>query len=120
MAPRVWFITGCSTGFGKEISLQALSRGDKVIATARNPSRLTTLKEAGADIIDFDVTSDLAVIEKKIQAAHHTYGRLDILVNNAGFLQEGALEELRYDFVHPLAMFVENWLTGTIIEVPKK
>lgn len=95
MAPRVWFITGCSSGFGKEISLQVLSRGDKVISTARNASRLSDLKEAGANVIDLDVTDDL-VIEEKVKAAHGIHGRLDILVNNAGFVQEGALEEQRY------------------------
>jgi NAD(P)-dependent dehydrogenase (short-subunit alcohol dehydrogenase family) len=33
----VWFITGASRGFGLEITREALSRGDSVIATARNP-----------------------------------------------------------------------------------
>ena len=38
---RVWLITGCSSGFGREIALAALSRGDAVVATARPLGRAT-------------------------------------------------------------------------------
>jgi NADP-dependent 3-hydroxy acid dehydrogenase YdfG len=76
MAPMVWFITGkttpwhaqkpilipqegCSSGFGRELVLAALARNDKVIATARTASKIEDLKEAGADIMPFDVTAPL-------------------------------------------------------------
>ncbi len=32
---KVWFITGCSTGFGRELSKQALEQRNKVIVTSR-------------------------------------------------------------------------------------
>ncbi|EEP78943.1 conserved hypothetical protein [Uncinocarpus reesii 1704] len=94
MAPRVWLITGCSSGFGKELTLQVLKRGDKVIATARNAGRLTALKEAGADIVELDVSADFETIQKALKNSHGIYKRLDILVNNAAFVKEGTFEEL--------------------------
>ena len=39
----VWFITGCSTGFGRELSRQLLERGDRVVVTARNPASVDDL-----------------------------------------------------------------------------
>jgi NAD(P)-dependent dehydrogenase (short-subunit alcohol dehydrogenase family) len=91
---RVWFITGCSSGFGKELTLTALSRGDKVIATARNSSKLEDVKKAGADTLNLDVTAPLDDIKKVAEQANNLYGRIDYLVNNAGYNQVGGLEEL--------------------------
>jgi NAD(P)-dependent dehydrogenase (short-subunit alcohol dehydrogenase family) len=95
MAPQVWFITGTSSGFGQELALAALARGDKVIATARNVSKLDSLKTAGADVMQFDVTSPLPDLMKAAEAAKSIHGSIDYLINNAGYIQEGSLEELR-------------------------
>lgn len=92
-APKVWFVTGTSSGFGKEFTLQALSRGDKVIATARTISRLEDLKQAGADIMSLDVTASPNDIKKVAEEAYNLYGRIDYLINNAGYSQIGGLEE---------------------------
>lgn len=91
---KVWFITGCSSGFGSALALEALSRGDKVIATARNPGKLESLKAAGAATLSWDVTAPLADLEKAAATAHKIYGKLDYLINNAGYAQVGGLEEL--------------------------
>lgn len=40
MAPRVFFITGTSTGFGAELVKVVLSKGDIAVATARKPESL--------------------------------------------------------------------------------
>ncbi|PGH36665.1 hypothetical protein GX50_00527 [[Emmonsia] crescens] len=93
MAPRVWLITGCTSGFGLELCIQALNRGDKVIATARDVSKLTALKDAGAATLGLDVTSGLPTLKQVAKAAHATYGRIDILINNAGYGTVGAIEE---------------------------
>lgn len=95
MAPLVWFITGCSTGFGRELVRAALGRGDKVIATARDATKLQALKEAGANTMPLDVTLPLDDLKKSAEQAHSLYGRIDVLVNNAGYAMEGTLEELR-------------------------
>ena len=40
----VWFITGCSTGFGRELAIALIDRGYRVVATARNPGDLADLR----------------------------------------------------------------------------
>jgi len=94
MAPLIWFITGCSTGFGRELVRVALARGDKVIATARNATKLESLKEEGADTMPLDVTASLDDLKNSAEKAHSLYGRIDVLVNVAGYVMEGTLEEL--------------------------
>ena len=89
----VWFITGAGTGFGQTIALEALSRGHKVIATARRASSLESLKAAGADTLELDVTAPEAVIDARIKEAHGIYGRLTYVVNAAGYVLEGTCEE---------------------------
>ncbi|KIW23886.1 uncharacterized protein PV07_12049 [Cladophialophora immunda] len=91
---KVWFITGCSSGFGRELALGALRRGDKVIATARNASKLDDIKTAGATTMSWDVTAPLEDLKKAAEQAHQVYGRFDYLINNAGYSQVGGLEEL--------------------------
>ncbi|KAF4556853.1 Short chain dehydrogenase-like protein 52 [Elsinoe fawcettii] len=91
---RVWLITGCSSGFGEQMTLDALSRGDKVIATARNSSRLTALKSAGADILELDMFYKPAQMREAVEKAIAIHGHIDILVNNAGAVIIGGIEEL--------------------------
>jgi NADP-dependent 3-hydroxy acid dehydrogenase YdfG len=96
MAPLVWLVTGCSAGFGHELVLQILKKGDNVIATARNASKLDALRAAGAAALALDVTADLDTLKQIAEKANGIYGRIDILVNNAGFVLDGAVEETRY------------------------
>ncbi|ETI28541.1 hypothetical protein G647_00991 [Cladophialophora carrionii CBS 160.54] len=91
---KVWFITGCSSGFGKALAHEALLRGDKVVATARNASKLEELKAAGAHTLSLDVTSPLDELKRVVEEAHSLHGRIDFLINNAGYCQVGGLEEL--------------------------
>jgi len=96
MATKVWFITGTSRGFGREWTIAALERGDKVAATARNVSTLDDLVAKYGDAllpIALDVTdrdADFAAVK----SAHEHFGRLDVVVNNAGYGQFGFVEEL--------------------------
>ncbi|TFK17998.1 short chain dehydrogenase [Coprinopsis marcescibilis] len=90
----VWLITGTSSGLGKQFALEALGRGDKVIATARGQlSKLNDLKDKGAETLVLDVTSPLEELHKTAAAAVEIYGRIDVLVNNAGYILVGAVEE---------------------------
>ena len=91
--PKVWFVTGTSSGFGKEFVLQALDRGDNVIASARTISRLQDLEEAGADILTLDVTAAPSDIKEVAEQAYKLYGRIDYLINNAGYGHIGGIEE---------------------------
>ncbi|KAG6815785.1 hypothetical protein H0H87_011378 [Tephrocybe sp. NHM501043] len=91
----VWLITGTSTGLGRDLTLAALKRGDKVIATARarSLSKLDDLKVRGADTIELDVTAPLEVLQKIAKEAVAIYGQVDVIVNNAGYILVGAIEE---------------------------
>jgi NADP-dependent 3-hydroxy acid dehydrogenase YdfG len=63
---KVWFITGASRGFGRVWAEAALGRGDKVIATARNPEALNDLASAHGDallVLPLDVTDRNAVFD---------------------------------------------------------
>ncbi|KAF8312747.1 NAD(P)-binding protein [Cantharellus anzutake] len=91
---RVWFITGCSSGFGRRIAHRALALGDKVIATARRVEHLDGLKAAGATVMRLDVTDPMDVINKVAEDAEAVYKRVDIVVNNAGSGVLGPLEEI--------------------------
>lgn len=92
----VWLITGCSSGFGRELVLAAASRGDRVIATARRMEDLDYCKPiAGVRALDLDVTRPQAYLDAKVRVAIEIFGGLDVLVNNAGYVLSGVWEELR-------------------------
>ncbi len=92
---KVWFITGCSTGFGRLLAEAALQRGDRVVATARDESKIIDLTDKypqSALALTVDVT-DKNTILIGVQDAMQTFGRIDVLVNNAGYGLTGAVEE---------------------------
>ncbi|HEY4277247.1 MAG TPA: oxidoreductase [Conexibacter sp.] len=93
--PLVWLITGAARGFGYELAKQALERGDRVVATARDRARaeqaLGTHERLLA--IDLDVTKEGAA-DAAVAAALDRFGRIDVLVNNAGNGLLGAIEEV--------------------------
>ncbi|GHO47295.1 oxidoreductase [Ktedonospora formicarum] len=93
--PRVWFITGCSTGFGRALAEAVLAHGDRLVATARHPERLQDLARsspAHVQLLPLDVTDPHQGQDAAAQAAVH-FGRIDVLVNNAGYGLLGAVEE---------------------------
>ena len=96
--PLVWFITGCSSGFGASLALLALRNGHHVIATSRNPSKtpdiISKVKELGGTWLILDICgSDLPSV---VESATQIYGKIDILVNNAGYCLLGAFETFTY------------------------
>jgi NAD(P)-dependent dehydrogenase (short-subunit alcohol dehydrogenase family) len=93
---RVWFITGCSTGFGRLLAEEVLKSGGKVVATARNVEQVADLERkfpASAKALPLDVT-DFAQIDSTVAAAIEHFGYIDVLVNNAGYGIAGAIEEV--------------------------
>ena len=104
----VWFITGCSTGFGRELAQFILQRGGRAVVTARDATRVQELVETAPDralALALDVTqpSQIAVA---VEAAERRFGTLDVLVNNAGYGYMAAIEEGEDDEVR--AMFEAN------------
>jgi len=94
MAPRVWLITGCSSGFGREIAIAAAKGGDTVVAASRDPSKLENLKEMGKIVPQqLDICASDEEVQAKVADILEMVGRIDILVNNAGYILEGAIEE---------------------------
>ena len=100
---KTWLITGCSSGFGRELALEALARGHRVVVTARRP-------ESSADILAhypdralglrLDVTSADDIREAVARA--EALGGIDVLVNNAGYALMGGVEEVAPDEYRPL------------------
>ena len=93
--PKVWFITGCSTGFGREIAKKAIAAGYKVVATARNLSQIEDLNADNQEnviVLRLDVT-DKAQVREAVNQAVEKFGRIDVLVNNAGIGYFSSVEE---------------------------
>jgi NAD(P)-dependent dehydrogenase (short-subunit alcohol dehydrogenase family) len=83
---KIWFITGSSRGFGRELVEAVLVAGDKVVATARKPEDLADLSESYGDqvrAVKLDVTSP-AEVARAVAAALDAFGHIDVVVNNAG------------------------------------
>jgi len=116
---KVSIITGGGTGIGKAISLAFAKEGAKVVAAARNLSRLEEVAEAikakggKAIAIQTDI-SDREQIKKMVAQTIDEFGQIDILVNNAA-----AMATNNADMVD---MNLDNWdttlavsLTGTML-----
>jgi NAD(P)-dependent dehydrogenase (short-subunit alcohol dehydrogenase family) len=88
----VWFVTGCTSGFGRELVRAARERGDRVVATARRPEALADLQGDDVLVLALDVTRE-ETFGPALDAAVERFGRVDVLVNNAGVGFVGALEE---------------------------
>ena len=101
----VWFITGCSTGFGRELAKLVLARGWRAVVTAREKAKVEDLaRDTGerALPLSLDVVDDDEIVAG-VTAAERRFGRIDVLVNNAGYgyqssVEEGVPEEIRAQF----------------------
>lgn len=93
---KTWFITGASRGFGRELTVQLLTRGDRVAATARQPEQLDDLAAAYGDQLwrrRLDMT-DTEQLRAVVDTAFTELDRIDVVVSNAGYGLFGAAEEL--------------------------
>lgn len=106
---KVWFITGCSTGFGRALATNLLESGYRVAVTARDAEKvadLVAINPENALAIALDVTDKQQVADSVAEAEKH-FGRIDVLVNNAGFGYFGAIEES--DEAEVRSMFEANF-----------
>jgi NAD(P)-dependent dehydrogenase (short-subunit alcohol dehydrogenase family) len=93
---RTWFITGTSSGFGREMTKQLLARGDRVAATVRNMDVLNDLKAMYGGLLwmaRLDVT-DTPAIHEVVSGAFADLGKIDVVISNAGYGLFGAAEEV--------------------------
>ncbi|CAN7605685.1 oxidoreductase [Phyllobacterium sp. LjRoot231] len=101
----VWFITGCSTGFGRELARHTLELGYPTVVTARNVAQIKDLAKGHEDnalLLKLDVTKP-EDIESAVKATLARFGRIDVLVNNAGIgyfasFEESEMKEVRQMF----------------------
>jgi NAD(P)-dependent dehydrogenase (short-subunit alcohol dehydrogenase family) len=118
----VWFITGCSTGFGRELGQLVLRRGWQAVVTARDVARVQDLTEGHEEralALSLDVTRT-DQIQAAVKQAEERFGAIDVLVNNAGYgyqssIEEGVDAEIRAQFdanVFGLAAMIRAVLPG--------
>ncbi len=122
---KVWFITGCSTGFGRELAKEVLAAGYRAAVASRNTDDVKDIVEAHPDnaiAVKLDVTK-ADEITAAVQQVQIKFGQIDVLVNNAGIGYFGAIEESEEDEVR--RMFEINFfglanVTKAVLPVLRK
>jgi NAD(P)-dependent dehydrogenase (short-subunit alcohol dehydrogenase family) len=96
MSQRTWFITGVSSGFGRQLADQLLERGDRVVGTVRDTGKVADLLERYPEAFHAEVldVTDTAAIRQVVERSFSRLGRIDVIISNAGYGLFGAAEEL--------------------------
>ena len=96
MSQRTWFITGVSSGFGRQLTDQLLARGDRVVGTVRDAGKVADLVKRYPEIFRAEVldVTDVAAIRDVVERSFTQFGRIDVIISNAGYGLFGAAEEL--------------------------
>jgi NAD(P)-dependent dehydrogenase (short-subunit alcohol dehydrogenase family) len=112
---RVWFITGTSSGLGKALVETVLQSGERVVATSRNPSKLSYLSDKYPPsqllLQPVDITK-VESVKAALDKAVEKFGRVDVLVNNAGYALVGEVEGIPLEKAREI-FEVQFW--GTVI-----
>ena len=119
---KVWFITGTSSGIGKELAKQVLAAGYPAALGARNTADVADIVAAypeTAIAVKLDVTKADEIVSS-VEEIKEKFGRIDVLVNNAGIGYFGSIEESEEDEVR--RMFEINFfglakLTNQVLPV---
>jgi NAD(P)-dependent dehydrogenase (short-subunit alcohol dehydrogenase family) len=101
MKDKVWLITGCSTGFGRELAKHVLELGYKAAVAARKTDDIKEIVDAYPQTsiaVQLDVTKP-EEIKAAVEQTIAKFGQIDVLVNNAGIGYFGAIEESEEDEV---------------------
>ena len=101
----VWFITGCSTGFGRELAKLILNKGWNAVITARDENKVRDIADRHGDkalVLSLDVNNK-SQVNNAVSKAKAKFGRIDVLVNNAGYgyftsVEEGEEDKIRAQF----------------------
>lgn len=113
MPQRTWLITGVSSGFGRELAQQLPERGDRVVGTVRNTSRIGDLIERYPESFRVELLDvrDAAAVRAVVDRAFAQVGRIDVVISNAGYGLFGAAEELSDQQVRDI---IDTNLLGSI------
>ncbi len=95
--PKVYWITGASSGIGEALAYELAKPGNALILSARSADKLDAIKEkigkrADVTILPFDL-ADINIIPTQVEKALSCFGYIDVLVNNAGFSQRSPAME---------------------------
>lgn len=122
---KVWFITGCSTGFGRELAKMVLDRGYRCVITARDPAKAEDIAKgrgSRALVLELDVT-DQVQINAAVSSAVEHFGRIDVLVNNAGIGYFGSVEESdeeKFRWMFEINFFGLSSMTRAVLPIMRK
>jgi NAD(P)-dependent dehydrogenase (short-subunit alcohol dehydrogenase family) len=85
-----------SSGFGRELTVQLLERGDRVVGTVRRPDSVSDITERYPDTFRMELldVTDTTAIRDVVNRSFARPGRIDVVVSNAGYGLFGAAEEL--------------------------
>jgi len=113
MSQRTWFITGVSSGFGRQLTDQLLERGDRVVGTVRDTSKIVDLSKRYPDSFFVEVldVTDREAVRRVVDRSFAKLGRIDVVISNAGYGLFGAAEELTD---HQIDQIIATNLTGSI------
>ena len=90
------FLEGTSSGFGKRLVASVLARGDCVVATARDLTKLRSAfpnVEPRLRLVQLDISDAADLVQQRVKDAISAFGRIDVVVNNAGYGVKAVLEE---------------------------
>ena len=101
---KTWYITGASTGLGRQYTLAALNRGDRVVAASIDPENMEDYKEKYKDqvLVQYLDVTKKDMVDQCFKEAVEYFGGIDICVNNAGYMQCGAVEEMSEEEVRKI------------------
>jgi NAD(P)-dependent dehydrogenase (short-subunit alcohol dehydrogenase family) len=122
---KVWLVTGSASGLGRDIAEAVLASGDRLLATARDPQRLSDLVEKYGDQVRtaaLDV-ADEAAAQSAVSKAVEAFGRLDVVVNNAGYGDTAPFEQVDSDRFRKLIdtnFFGVIYMTRAAIPIMRK
>lgn len=99
---KVIFITGASSGMGKDTAMDLIKQGYIVYCAARRVEEMNDLKLAGGYILPLDISNEQD-IARCVNQIIDEQGRIDVLWNNAGYglygsVEETSLDDARYQF----------------------
>ena len=110
---RQWLITGVSSGFGRALTQKLLAKGEVVIGTVRDTTKVESLMADYPSTFKCEVVdmTDIKGIQEVVRKSYETFGKIDVLISNAGYGLFGAAEELSDQEVDHI---IATNLTGSI------
>ncbi len=124
---RVAIVTGAGGGLGRQHALALAARGARVVvndlggdvhgaggATGAAQAVVDEIRARGGEAIANGASvTDFDAVQKMVQQAMDTWGRIDILVNNAGILRDKSFAKMDVaDFRHVLDVHLMGAVHG--------